>query len=161
LNLHKMLCEDEALTLVEITKNMFWLDITMGLFEGWWLFEDGRSHALTSETHWERCMKEAGFREVAWTNESTPEAQMVRIIAGFPWHVQTLRAPPKRARGRHRKFLWKQSSTSGWVARQYMRMCTTLFALILHLRKCQSVSCRVWRCYSSQPMATIADCKKL
>ncbi|KAF8857473.1 BcPKS19, polyketide synthase [Acephala macrosclerotiorum] len=84
LHLHKMLREDGALTLVEITKNMYWLDIVVGLFEGWWLFEDGRSHALVSETHWERCMKEAGFREVAWTDGSIPEAQTVRIIAGFP-----------------------------------------------------------------------------
>ncbi|KAH6712937.1 BcPKS19, polyketide synthase [Leptodontidium sp. MPI-SDFR-AT-0119] len=52
LNLRKMLREDGALTLVEVTKNMFWLDIVWGLFEGWWLFEDGRSHAL-----------EAGFKE--------------------------------------------------------------------------------------------------
>ena len=84
LHLHKMLRKDGALTLVEITKNMFWLDIVVGLFDGWWLFEDGRSHALINETHWERCMREAGFKEVAWTNGSTPEAQTVRIIAGFP-----------------------------------------------------------------------------
>jgi SAM-dependent methyltransferase/acyl carrier protein len=84
LHLHKMLREDGALTLVEITKDMFWLDIVVGLFEGWWLFEDIRSHALVSETHWERCMRGAGFREVVWTDGSTPEAQTVRIIAGFP-----------------------------------------------------------------------------
>lgn len=41
LHLRRMLREDGALTLVEITKNMFWLDIVVGLFEGWWLFEDG------------------------------------------------------------------------------------------------------------------------
>ncbi|KAJ8128197.1 hypothetical protein O1611_g5440 [Lasiodiplodia mahajangana] len=59
-HLRKMLREDGSLTLIEITKNMFWLDIVVGLFEGWWLFEDGRSHALVDEKHWERVMKKAG-----------------------------------------------------------------------------------------------------
>ena len=84
LHLRKMLREDGALTLVEITKNMFWLDIVVGLFEGWWLFEDGRSHALVSETHWERLMKDAGFKEVLWTDGNAPEAKTVRVIGAFP-----------------------------------------------------------------------------
>lgn len=88
LHLRKMLREDGALTLVETTKNMFWLDIVVGLFEGWWLFEDGRSHALVSETHWERSMKEAGFKEVLWTDGKAPEAKTVRVIGAF------LLAPP-------------------------------------------------------------------
>ncbi|KAH9212549.1 putative polyketide synthase [Leptodontidium sp. 2 PMI_412] len=83
LNLRKMLREDGALTLVEVTKNMFWLDIVWGLFEGWWLFEDGRSHALVDEKHWERLMKEAGFKEVLWTDGDSPESKMVRVIGGF------------------------------------------------------------------------------
>ena len=84
LHLRKMLREDGALTLVEITKNMFWLDIVVGLFEGWWLFEDGRSHALVDEKHWERLMKEAGFKEVLWTDGNSPESSTVRVIGAFP-----------------------------------------------------------------------------
>jgi hypothetical protein len=34
-NIRKMIGEDAVLSLVEITKNMFWLDIVVGLFEGW------------------------------------------------------------------------------------------------------------------------------
>lgn len=83
-HLRTMLREDGALTLIEITRNMFWLDIVVGLFEGWWLFEDDRSHALVSETHWERVMKEAGFKGVLWTDGSTPEAKTVRVIGAFP-----------------------------------------------------------------------------
>ena len=79
-----MVREDGALTLVEITENMFWLDIVVGLFEGWWLFEDGRSHALVSETHWERLMKEAGFKGVLWTDGDAPESKTVRVIGAFP-----------------------------------------------------------------------------
>ncbi|KAI0442186.1 BcPKS19, polyketide synthase [Xylaria telfairii] len=68
-HLHQMLREDGALTLIEITKNMFWLDIV-----------DGRSHALVDERHWERVMKKAGFAEVLWSDGSTPESKTVRVI---------------------------------------------------------------------------------
>lgn len=84
LHLRQMLRKDGALTLIEITKNMFWLDIVVGLFEGWWLFEDGRSHALVDEKHWELHMKAAGFEEVLWTDGDSPEASTVRVIAAFP-----------------------------------------------------------------------------
>ena len=83
-HLHQMLREDGALTLVEITKNMFWLDIVVGLFEGWWLFEDGRTHALIDELRWQGLMKEAGFQSVLWSDGSTPEAATVRLIGAFP-----------------------------------------------------------------------------
>lgn len=83
-HIRQMLREDGALTLIEITKNMFWLDIVVGLLEGWWLFEDGREHALVDEKHWERSMKAAGFREVAWSDGATPESKTVRVVAGFP-----------------------------------------------------------------------------
>ena len=84
LHLRKMLRTDGVLTLVEATQNMFWLDIVIGLFEGWWLMEDGRSHALVSETRWERLMKDAGFKEVLWTDGNAPEAKTVRLIGAFP-----------------------------------------------------------------------------
>jgi acyl transferase domain-containing protein/SAM-dependent methyltransferase/acyl carrier protein len=83
-HLRKMIREDGVLSLVEITKNMFWLDIAVGLFEGWWLFEDGRTHALATETHWELCMKGVGFQNVAWTDGNRAEAKTVRIIAALP-----------------------------------------------------------------------------
>lgn len=80
----QMLRDDGALTLIEITKNMFWLDIVVGLLEGWWLFEDGREHALVDEKHWERRMKAAGFEEVSWSDGATPESKTVRVVAAFP-----------------------------------------------------------------------------
>ncbi|KAF2275385.1 putative polyketide synthase [Westerdykella ornata] len=88
-HLRKMLRPDGALTLVEITQNMFWLDIVVGLFEGWWLFEDGRTHALVNEKHWERVMKAAGFKEVLWTDGAAPEAKTVRVIGAFPSTPET------------------------------------------------------------------------
>jgi acyl transferase domain-containing protein/SAM-dependent methyltransferase/acyl carrier protein len=83
-NIRKMLREDGALILVEVTKNIFCLNIAWGLFEGWWLFEDERSHALVDERHWEEVMKSVGFGTVSWSDGNTPESQIVRLIAGFP-----------------------------------------------------------------------------
>lgn len=84
LNLRQMLREDGALTLVEVTRRMFWYDVVFGFFEGWWLFEDGRSHAVVDEKHWERLMRGAGFKEVLWTDGATPESKTVRVIGAFP-----------------------------------------------------------------------------
>ncbi|CRG92018.1 Conidial yellow pigment biosynthesis polyketide synthase [Talaromyces islandicus] len=83
-SLRKMLRDDGVLTLVEITQNMFWLDIAVGLFEGWWLFEDGRAHAVTPEGLWKEHMLRAGFEAVDWTDGEDPEARTIRVIAGFP-----------------------------------------------------------------------------
>jgi malonyl CoA-acyl carrier protein transacylase/acyl carrier protein/SAM-dependent methyltransferase len=83
-SLRKLLRDDGVLTLVEITQNMFWLDIAVGLFEGWWLFEDGREHAVTPEGLWKEHMLRAGFEAVDWTDGEDPEARTIRLIAGFP-----------------------------------------------------------------------------
>ena len=84
LHLRKMLREDGALMLVEMTQQLFWLDIVVGLFEGWWLFEDGRTHALIDEKQWAERMKRAGFKEVLWTEGDAPESKTVRVIGAFP-----------------------------------------------------------------------------
>ena len=86
----QMLRDDGVLALIEITENMFWLDIVVGLLEGWWRFEDGRTHALIDEKAWERKMKAAGFRDVLWSDGATPESKTVRVVAAFPGSRQTV-----------------------------------------------------------------------
>ncbi|KAK6074459.1 polyketide synthase (beta-ketoacyl synthase) [Seiridium cupressi] len=84
-NIRQLLREDGSLALIEITKQMFWLDIVFGLLEGWWLFEDGRrDHALVDERYWERRMKAAGFEAVSWSDGATPESKTIRVVAAFP-----------------------------------------------------------------------------
>ncbi|KUL83820.1 hypothetical protein ZTR_06627 [Talaromyces verruculosus] len=83
LHLRKMLREDGALTLVETTQSLYWLDIVVGQFEGWWLFEDGRTYALIDERQWEERMKRAGFKDVLWTEGEAPESKTVRVIGAF------------------------------------------------------------------------------
>ncbi|KAI1261786.1 S-adenosyl-L-methionine-dependent methyltransferase [Xylariaceae sp. FL1019] len=84
LHLRKMLREDGALALVETTQHLYWLDIVVGQFGGWWLFEDGRNYALIDEKEWEERMKRAGFKEVLWTEGDAPESKTIRAIAAFP-----------------------------------------------------------------------------
>lgn len=95
--LNKMVREDGAVALVEITRNMFWLDIVVGLFEGWWLFEDNRTHALVDEKHWEMEMKAAGFKEVLWTSGESLESKTVRVIAAFKSPPVETKTPTAKA----------------------------------------------------------------
>ena len=82
-SLHRLLRPDGVLTLVEITRNMFWLDVAVGLFEGWWMMDDGRTHAVTHQDRWKEDMLRAGFAAVDWTDGKMPETQTIRVIAGF------------------------------------------------------------------------------
>jgi SAM-dependent methyltransferase len=83
-NLRRMLRDDGALTLIEITEPLPMFDLIFGSLQGWWLFNDGREHALVDERHWERQMLRAGFDEVLWSESQSPESKIVRTIAAFP-----------------------------------------------------------------------------
>ncbi|KAI0202891.1 hypothetical protein F4808DRAFT_449551 [Astrocystis sublimbata] len=83
-HMRRMLRDCGALALIEMTRNMFWLDVVVGLLEGWWLFEDGRDYALVDERHWEGVMKGAGFEAVEWSDGESLESKTVRVIAAFP-----------------------------------------------------------------------------
>ena len=81
-NIRKTLRPDGFVSLVELTRNIPWYDLVFGLVEGWWLFNDGRTHALSGPDNWERNMKAAGFTSANWT-EGSPEAGTLRVVAGF------------------------------------------------------------------------------
>ena len=78
-----LLNKNGFISLVEFTRNMFWFDLVFGLLEGWWLFEDGRTHVLADMDFWGKAMKAAGFSNVAFTDGDSQEAQTLRIICGF------------------------------------------------------------------------------
>lgn len=86
-NLRKMLRDDGALALIEMTPDethaLYVMDVIVGLLEGWWLFDDGRSHALADVERWARAFADAGFREVLWSDGASLEARTVRVICGF------------------------------------------------------------------------------
>ncbi|KAK1996798.1 beta-ketoacyl synthase domain-containing protein [Colletotrichum falcatum] len=82
-NLRKLLRDNGVLCLLELTRNIYWLDCVFGLLEGWWLFEDGRRHALASETLWRDTLLRAGFRHVKWSDDASEESDQYRLIASF------------------------------------------------------------------------------
>ncbi|KAK2053029.1 beta-ketoacyl synthase domain-containing protein [Colletotrichum caudatum] len=84
-NVRKMLRQDGAVALIEMTptRPLYVFDVIVGLLEGWWLFQDGREHALASTERWEQAFIDAGFRSVLWSDGPSLEARTVRVLCGF------------------------------------------------------------------------------
>ncbi|OTA83717.1 hypothetical protein M434DRAFT_400622 [Hypoxylon sp. CO27-5] len=83
-NIGKMLRKDGQVCLVEHTQNLYWFDLVWGLVEGWWLFDDGRTHALASELRWKKDLEASGFQWVDWSDGASDEAKILRIIVASP-----------------------------------------------------------------------------
>ena len=82
-NILPTLRNDGVLCLLEFTRNLYWFDLVFGLLEGWWLFGDGRQHALADEWFWDRSLRAAGFKHVSWTDGDSEEAKTLRLICAF------------------------------------------------------------------------------
>ncbi|KAJ5131411.1 Type I Iterative Polyketide synthase (PKS) [Penicillium bovifimosum] len=82
-NIHQILRPDGFLMMLEMTQPLPWVDLVFGLLEGWWLFDDGRQHALVSPSQWESTMRSVGFSQVEWSDGRRPEAAIQRIIIGL------------------------------------------------------------------------------
>ncbi|KAI1805059.1 hypothetical protein F4811DRAFT_570540 [Daldinia bambusicola] len=83
-NLRRLLRDDGLLCLVENEENLFWYDLVWGLVEGWWLFEDDRTHALIPAARWKTKLEASGFQWVNWSVGSSEESKILRIIAASP-----------------------------------------------------------------------------
>lgn len=79
-HIRKMLRPDGLLMMLEMTGTLYWVDIVFGLFEGWWLFDDGRTHAVTSESGWETALQSVGYGHVDWTDGSRAENKVERFF---------------------------------------------------------------------------------
>lgn len=79
-NIRKALRPDGFLMMLEMTETLRWADIIFGLLEGWWLFDDGRPHALSHQSHWESVLHSTGYGHVDWTDGHVPENRIQRII---------------------------------------------------------------------------------
>ena len=86
-NINKYLRPDGVVCLVEATRNLYWYDLVWGLVDGWWLFSDGRQHALASEDLWQNHLSRAGFRWIDWTTGTSDESNVMRIITASPTEV--------------------------------------------------------------------------
>ncbi|RYP20460.1 hypothetical protein DL766_008188 [Monosporascus sp. MC13-8B] len=81
-NIRKALQPNGILMMLEMTDTLYWVDVIFGLFEGWWLFDDGRKHAVASETRWRQAMEAAGYGFTDWTDGSRPENKVERLLIG-------------------------------------------------------------------------------
>ena len=79
-NIHSVLRPDGFLMMLEMTDTLYWVDMIFGLLEGWWLFDDGRQHAVTHQSLWEKSIQSVGYGHVDWTEGNRPEANLQRII---------------------------------------------------------------------------------
>lgn len=95
-NIKETLRPEGFLALVELTRNIPWLDLVFGLLEGWWLFEDGREHALASEWQWDVALRSAGFGHVSWSDGTSQESQGMRLIVGFLAEAEDLSFLPRK-----------------------------------------------------------------
>ncbi|KAF2258313.1 hypothetical protein CC78DRAFT_595576 [Lojkania enalia] len=82
-NILPVIRNDGALCVLEVTRNIYWFDLVFGLLEGWWPTGDNRTHALASESFWDRSLRSAGYKDVSWTSGDTEEANTLRLICGF------------------------------------------------------------------------------
>ena len=113
-NIRELLTENGFVSLVEFTRNMFWFDLVFGLLEGWWLFEDGRTHVLADTDFWEKSLKDAAYSGVGFSGGDSEEAQTLRIISGFTSQQQMKPISTSPARGgkfQIETVLWKTAGS--------------------------------------------------
>ncbi|KAL2810527.1 hypothetical protein BJX63DRAFT_434174 [Aspergillus granulosus] len=79
-NIKKALRPDGFLMMLEMTKTLVWIDVIFGLLEGWWLFDDGRRHAISHQSRWEEALQSVGYGHVDWTDGNRPEVEIQRVI---------------------------------------------------------------------------------
>lgn len=89
----KFLRPDGFAMMLEMTETLSWVDVVFGLFEGWWLFEDGRNHAIASEARWETACHAVGFGHVDWTEGYLAESNIQRVLVAMAGGVQQSRLP--------------------------------------------------------------------
>ncbi|KNG91356.1 putative polyketide synthase [Aspergillus nomiae NRRL 13137] len=92
-NMRAALRPDGVVLMLEMTRPAFAIDIVFGLFRGWWVFNDGRNHAITNEQRWEADMHTVGYGHVDWTDGHSPEVSVQRVIFATATGTQSQRLP--------------------------------------------------------------------
>ncbi|KAL4945599.1 hypothetical protein BDV06DRAFT_219135 [Aspergillus oleicola] len=79
-NIRQALRPDGVLMMLEMTEPVFAIDLVFGLFRGWWVFDDGRTHAITSERRWKDDLQAVGYGHVDWSDGESNEVGVQRVI---------------------------------------------------------------------------------
>ncbi|KAL2288400.1 hypothetical protein FJTKL_03793 [Diaporthe vaccinii] len=78
--IRNILRPDGFLCLVEMTRPMYWVDIVFGLFEGWWMYNDGREHVVAHEERWDADLQASGYGYVDWIDGASEESKVWKFI---------------------------------------------------------------------------------
>ena len=129
-NIRKALRPDGFLMMLEMTETLYWIDMIFGLLEGWWLFDDGRRHAISHQSLWERELQSVGYGHVDWTDGNYPENKIQRIIIALASGPRYDRLPilPKPARSQATDSAGRQVAVD-----EYVRKSTHGFAAPVQL----------------------------
>ncbi|KAF3766625.1 hypothetical protein M406DRAFT_38109 [Cryphonectria parasitica EP155] len=122
-NIRRLLRADGFLLMLEMTNRLHWVDMIFGVLEGWWLFDDGREHAIVDQDSWKRALQDGGFAHVDWTDGATPEASIQRIFLATasspareaPPHLSSSEQEPVRGPGRRRSCS-REDEVNGYVS---------------------------------------------
>lgn len=80
-NARRLLRPRGFFALVEFTTRLYWLDLVFGLLDGWWLFEDGRTHCTTDEMAWKKKLDASGFDHLLWVEDGGRKPNPQLMIA--------------------------------------------------------------------------------
>ncbi|RYP78383.1 hypothetical protein DL771_000568 [Monosporascus sp. 5C6A] len=125
-NMRKLLRPDGFLLMLEMTRNMYWVDMVFGLFEGWWFFDDGRKHAVADEARWERDLQSVGYGHVDWTDGQRAESKVERLIIAMASGPRCERLQIPSISSRSANLVARQA-----VIDSYVRQFTGGFAAVL------------------------------
>ena len=116
-NIHDVLRTDGFLLMLEMTETLPWIDLIFGLLEGWWLFDDGRRHALVSPFVWEKTLQSAGYGHVDWTEGNHPEANVQRLVVALASSPRYDRVPiiPKPPKSEITDFAARQAAIDAYI----------------------------------------------
>lgn len=131
-NIRKALRPDGFLMMLEMTETLYWIDMIFGLLEGWWLFDDGRQHAISHQSRWERELQSVGYGHVDWTDGNCPENNIQRLfiaLASGPRHDR-LPISPKPVESQATDSLARQVAVD-----EYVRKSTSGFAAPVQLNR--------------------------
>ncbi|KAE8373904.1 hypothetical protein BDV26DRAFT_300722 [Aspergillus bertholletiae] len=127
-NIRKFLRPDGFLTLLEMNSTLHWVDVVWGTLEGWWLFEDGRTHAVVDEQRWKRELLGAGYKHVEATDGSLPEVRVQRVIIALAGDVEEdVKALPPAAHAQHHGISPEEALKRKAAADNYVRDATKGF----------------------------------
>ncbi|KAL0932751.1 polyketide synthase [Colletotrichum truncatum] len=79
-NMHQFLLPEGFALVMEVQERLCWADFVFGLFEGWWLFNDKRTHATADEMVWKDAFKAAGFSQIDYTDGDLRDSRLQRVF---------------------------------------------------------------------------------